>query len=619
MEKIKLLTLVVPTYKQEKTILRNIKKLQASVRNLPFKTEIIVVIDGHLDKTPQILKNIQSKSLRIIGYPENQGKGFAVRYGMLQGKGDVIGFIDGDLDINPTGISMLINHLQWYDADIVIGSKLHPVSQVDYPVFRKILSWGYRNLIRLLFGLKVRDSQVGLKLFRRKVVMDVFPRLLVKKFAFDIEALAVSHHLGYKRIFEAPIRLEFKYLSNLNAKTFWKTILFMSWDTMAVFYRLHILNYYNESRKLSNAKKIVIFNWRDIKNPLSGGAEILTHEIAKGLVAEGNTVTIFCSHFKKGKRREMIDGVLIIRQGNPDIRSLFNSVHWKAFRYYSRYLKGNVNVVIDEIHGVPFFTRLYVKERIVVLICEVANNVWDTAFSFPWNILGKYSEKLFINFYRGLAFFTISQSTKKDLVDIGISAESIKVIPMGISTYKLPKVKKETYPTAIFVARINKMKGIEDAIEAWKTVCNKYPKAMLWVVGKGDENYLNYLGKKIKLLKLENNIQFHGYISEEKKFKLLAKAHFIVSPSIREGFGLTIPEAGSVFTPAVIYDAPGLRELVDSTNGIRLKKNSVEELSKAMLSMFSSSQKTLRMGRHAYRKSIIYRWENTVNSFKEAI
>ncbi|GIW61548.1 MAG: dolichol-phosphate mannosyltransferase [Patescibacteria group bacterium] len=244
MKKIRKISLVIPTYNQEKTIIKNLRLLKKSLDELPYAFELLVVVDGFGDKTYQILKKIRQKNLQVLGYKENKGKGFALKHGMLNAQGDVIGFIDGDLDIHPEGIAMLINHMIWYNADIIVGSKLHPVSQVNYPRWRKILSWGYRSLIRLLFGLKVRDTQVGIKLFKRKVVRDVFPLLVVKRFAFDVEVLAVANHRGFSRIYEAPIRLQFNNASSITNSNFWKIILLMLWDTFAIFYRLHIIRYY---------------------------------------------------------------------------------------------------------------------------------------------------------------------------------------------------------------------------------------------------------------------------------------------------------------------------------------------------------------------------------------
>ncbi len=240
------LSLVVPVYKQEKTIVKNIHMLQVALNDLKIKYELILVADGSISNLTKILKKNKSKGFRLLGYEENQGKGYAVRYGMRHAKGEVIGFIDAGMDIAKEGIAMLLQHMDWYKADIIVGSKLHPVSYVKYPFSRRILSWGYRTLTRILFGFKVRDSQVGIKLFKRKVVKKIFPKLLVKKFAFDIEVLAVAYNFGFTRIYEAPVKLNFKQ-GSISSKNFWKISLHMLWDTIAVWYRIKILNHYKKT------------------------------------------------------------------------------------------------------------------------------------------------------------------------------------------------------------------------------------------------------------------------------------------------------------------------------------------------------------------------------------
>lgn len=246
MKKLNLLSIIIPAYKQEKTIVRDINSLDNVLSNLPYKYEIIVVVDGYLDDTFKNAKRIGKEKIKVFGYEKNQGKGYAVRYGMLKSKGDVIGFIDAGMDISPTGIALLLDSMLWQDADIMVGSKLHPDSKVNYPAFRRILSWGYRALTHLLFGFSVRDTQVGLKFFRREVVKKVFPKLLVKTFAFDVEILAVANAMGFKKIYEGPVELNFDGESSITSGNFWMIILLMLWDTMAVFYRLRIIRYYGK-------------------------------------------------------------------------------------------------------------------------------------------------------------------------------------------------------------------------------------------------------------------------------------------------------------------------------------------------------------------------------------
>lgn len=251
--KIKLISLIVPAYKQENSIVHNLRQLKDVLDKLRYPSELICVVDGKVDDTfinaSRFARN--HKNVKVIGYHTNKGKGYAVRFGMAESKGDIVGFIDSGMDLNPNGLALLLEHFEWYDADIIIGSKRHPVSKVNYPWQRRILSMGYQLLVFILFGLRVRDTQVGMKFFKREVLEKVLPRLLVKRFAFDVEMLAVANYLGFKRIYEAPIDINLKFgvASTITSQRFIKTVIGMLMDTLAVFYRLNILDYYSDSNK----------------------------------------------------------------------------------------------------------------------------------------------------------------------------------------------------------------------------------------------------------------------------------------------------------------------------------------------------------------------------------
>ena len=238
------LSVVIPAYNQQKTIDSDVRRIVTVLNNLNLNYEIIIVDDGSKDDTYKVLSKVNNPLVKVFHYDENQGKGHAVKFGMMQARGEIVGFIDAGMDIHTNGFAMLLNHMEWYNADVIVGSKLHPASKVNYPIQRKILSWGYRFLTRLLFGFKIRDTQVGLKFFKKEVIRKVLPRLLVKKYAFDIEILAVAYRLGYKRIYEAPIEIDFRG-NTITTWNVWITIYNMLWDTLAVFYRLRILHYYD--------------------------------------------------------------------------------------------------------------------------------------------------------------------------------------------------------------------------------------------------------------------------------------------------------------------------------------------------------------------------------------
>lgn len=251
----RLLSVIVPAYRQEETIKNDLKviieTLSEGLKNIDF--EVICVVDGILDKTLKEALKIKNKKLRVYGYKENVGKGYAVRFGMQKANGDLISFLDAGMDISPKGIMMLMAHMDWYNADVIVGSKRHPVSKVNYPFLRKILSLGYHWGVKILFGLTLTDTQSGIKIFKRGVIEKILPRLLVKKYAMDIEMLAVAKYLGFKRVYEAPIEVKF---NRQTSRIDWTTSFKMAWDTLAVFYRLQILHYYDDKNR-KNWTKVV--------------------------------------------------------------------------------------------------------------------------------------------------------------------------------------------------------------------------------------------------------------------------------------------------------------------------------------------------------------------------
>lgn len=239
----RLLSLVLPAYKQDKTIIKDIKSIEKALSALRIDYELIVVIDGIVDKTYQKVEKLKSNSVVLVGYDENQGKGFAIKQGVAKAKGEIIGFIDAGMDLDPKEIALMMDIMDWNRADIVVGSKMHPDSKVNYPLSRKILSWGYRSITRVLFNFNVKDTQVGLKIFRKEVAKKVFKKIVVKAFAFDVEVLAVARLYGFDRIYEAPVRLKFRQ-GSISSTNFWKVAFWTLMDTLAVYYRIKILHFY---------------------------------------------------------------------------------------------------------------------------------------------------------------------------------------------------------------------------------------------------------------------------------------------------------------------------------------------------------------------------------------
>lgn len=243
-----LLTVVVPVYNQAQSIVANLDTIEERIREgLGEPFELIVVSDGSADRTEELLLGRRRELVRVLHYDRNLGKGYALKLGGLQARGRWVGYVDADLDLDPAAIPRFLRHAENRFLDIVIGSKRHPDSVVRYPRSRRTASWLYQQLVRLLFRLDVRDTQVGLKVFRREVADEVLPLLLVKRFAFDLELLAVARSLGFSRIEEQPIELRYRFAgSGVGSLAVLRALV----DTAAIFYRLRLLHYYARKRRL---------------------------------------------------------------------------------------------------------------------------------------------------------------------------------------------------------------------------------------------------------------------------------------------------------------------------------------------------------------------------------
>lgn len=331
---------------------------------------------------------------------------------------------------------------------------------------------------------------------------------------------------------------------------------------------------------------ILILNWRDIKNPKSGGAEIVTLEHAKGWVEKGHKVTWFTSRFESSPKKEILNGVSIVRRGN------YLTVYFFAPLFYL-FSHNKFDLVIDEIHGIPFFTPLYVRRSKIAFIHEVAREIWDYMFPFPVNKIGKFIEPLYFRIYKNVRFWTDADSTSEDLERYKIKKNNITVINCPIENEVLLTLpKKEKTPTFIFVSRVVKMKGIEDVVSAFFYILRKMPDATLWIVGDGDQEYVESLRERMRKYSISPKVEFFGKVSEKKKLQLLSKATLLLHASVKEGWGIVVIEAASQATPAVVYNVTGLKDSVkDGKTGIVLKQNSPKNMAEEAIKLIDDRKK----------------------------
>ncbi len=363
---------------------------------------------------------------------------------------------------------------------------------------------------------------------------------------------------------------------------------------------------------------IFILNWKDIKHPGAGGAEVIAFELAKRLVKAGNTVTFFSRSYPGCKQTEEISGIKIIRKGG------MLSVYFHAFLYYMN-LKNKPDKVIEMINTIAWFTPFYVeKHKRFAYLNQLANEVWFYEFPFPLAITGYIVERVEYLFYKTTKFLCYSKSTKEDLASFGIPPKNISVFPIGIDHDRYFKQgKKVQYPLFIFVARLVSMKKADLCILAMKKVVEKFSHAKLAIIGVGKQE--NSLKDLVNKLSLSENVVFvtkdNFFLtknSKDIKVKLMQSAWALLLPSIKEGWGLVVTEAGACATPSIVSDVTGLRDsVVNNQTGIVLSKRPNEnDLSKALEKIIEDSRLRKTLSENAEKFANKFSWDR---SFKEFI
>lgn len=236
-------SIIIPAYNEADIIALSLNETVRVFEDFGCRYEIIVVDDGSSDGTYLNALKVAARfpQITVKQSKHNRGKGRALKIGFRLATGEYVVFLDADMELHPAQLQTLFDIMRLDEADVVIGSKRHPNSRLDYPWDRKIISTVYFFLIKIFFGLPIGDTQTGLKLFKAEVLKKVFPRILVKAFGYDLEILVNVHRLGY-RIAEAPIVLNSKRrYGRIGFSSIWTT-----WqDTMAIWYRTYILKYYD--------------------------------------------------------------------------------------------------------------------------------------------------------------------------------------------------------------------------------------------------------------------------------------------------------------------------------------------------------------------------------------
>jgi glycosyltransferase involved in cell wall biosynthesis len=366
--------------------------------------------------------------------------------------------------------------------------------------------------------------------------------------------------------------------------------------------------------------KILIFNWRDITNPQAGGAERYVHEIAKRL-AKKHEVTFWCGTFPGCKKEEEIDGVKIIRNGSGIKVGFFDPAIYvlAGLDYLSKLKENSYDLVIDSVSGLPFFTPLFARKPKIAILHHLHKGIFFREVSFTAALISYFGEAAIPIFYKNVQFVTVSESSRRELINLGISPSKIAVIHNGVdSSLFSRKYQKSNYPHVIYFGRLKGYKRLELLIKAMKVVIKEVPDAKLTIAGSGDaKNKLINLVKELGLEK--HSVTFKGYVGEKERAELLGSAWVFVTPSLKEGWGITGIEANACGTPAIGYDVPGLRDSIkDEKTGFLVKKDGdTAELAETIVKVLENQKLRQELSRNAIDWSRNFSWDKTAEKFEQ--
>lgn len=366
---------------------------------------------------------------------------------------------------------------------------------------------------------------------------------------------------------------------------------------------------------------ILILNWRDTKNPRSGGAEIITQKYADYWAHQGHKVYWISNYFSGSSSQEESHKVKYLR-----VKPILGFSVLALIVTYPVFLISSIvkavalsktikfDLVIDEIHGLPFFSPIFFTCRKILLVCEVAGPIWDKMFPFPINIIGKIIEHLIYKFYKNVETWTISKNTKSDVFKINQNP-NITILPLGIDLPMASTSSKFLFPSAVFLGRLVKMKGVESAINSVPEICKALPKFKLYIIGNADATYLSWLKSHVDKLRMSSHIEFLGFLPQTKRNFYLHKCNFLIHPSYKEGFGLTVIEAGVLGTPTIARKGSSLDELIHhNLTGLLFTKDS--DIPKLFVNNYSGSNyRRLSLKSSAVFKN--YSWKKILTNSKK--
>jgi glycosyltransferase involved in cell wall biosynthesis len=370
-----------------------------------------------------------------------------------------------------------------------------------------------------------------------------------------------------------------------------------------------------------SGRHVLVLIWRDTGHPLGGGSETYIENIAEQLCARGHRVTIFCSRYPGAHREERRGAVRFVRRGGR-----LTVYPWAAALYLAGALgvgplsrrRGRPGAIIDVCNGLPFLSRLYARIPVVALVYHVHREQWPVVMGPRLARIGWWVESRLAPYvYRRNRYVTISEATRTELVTLGVGQERITVIYCGTPPVTGEPIPRDPYPSLVALSRLVPHKRMELALHAVAALRAEMPTLRLTVAGQGW--WEPKLRELVHALDIGDRVHFAGHVSDEAKHELLSRAWVSLMPSLKEGWGLVIVEAGARGTPTVgMASAGGVAEaVIDGETG--LLATDEEHYVALVAELLRDPERREAMGVLAAKHALSFTWEHSGARFAELV
>lgn len=365
--------------------------------------------------------------------------------------------------------------------------------------------------------------------------------------------------------------------------------------------------------------RLLVVNWRCIKNPLAGGAEIYFQEIFSRLVRRGYEVTLLAERFAGSMPEETIDGIRIIRRGGK------NTFNFTVYRHIDRLAESlAADLVIDDLNKIPFYSPWFTRRPVLAILMHLFRGAIFRETLPPLAAYVWLAESIIPLAYRNCRFAVLSESSKADTVRLGIRPERITVIPPGTDFDRFrpptsaPDRSTTAVPVVLHVGRLKKYKATDHLLQASRLLLDKGVKHRVVIVGTGDD--LPRLRKIAAGLGLDATVEFTGFVSEEEKIAWYRRAAVLSENSVKEGWGLIVMEANGCGLPVVVADSPGLRDSSrDGVNGLVYPYGDIPALAERLERLLTDEALRQKLGEQAIKWAHQWTWDAAADQMAAVI